>query len=428
MIKKILFALILGTISLFANKPLTVDDLVEIALTNSPDINISRSNFQAARQRTKYAEGDYLPRLDAIAGAGLQGNKLQDESFDNSNALLGKLSASQLIYDFGKTGGNIDSFSEEANASYSVMHQIISDKIFEVKQRYYDLLRAKSLIRVNEENVRLNEKQLYRSKRYFKAGIRTKIDITDADVRLIQAQLDLQNAKYDLKLSQVALEKTIGIAPYGGNYDIYEKKPQLPHLYDKLPSINESMSDMENYAFAHRHELKRYRHLINSARSRITSVKGDYYPSLYLEGDYTLQNVDDKIAQYIPEQRWQATVNLKWNLFSGFQTDSATQEAQINAVKASSEFINTKLAIKQETDNAYILVFKNKDAVKLSENLVKAAEAKFEQSQKRYEHGLSDYIELQEARQSYINAQTGLVISYYEYFIALAQLDRAIGR
>jgi outer membrane protein len=130
----------------------------------------------------------------------------------------------------------------------------------------------------------------------------------------------------------------------------------------------------------------------------------------------------------MPEQQWQATVNLQWNLFSGFQTDSATQEARINVAKVSSEFANTKLAIKQETDNAYILVFKNKDAVKLSENLVKAAGAKFEQSQKRYEHGLSDYIELQEARQSYINAQTNLVISYYEYFIALAQLDRAVGR
>jgi outer membrane protein TolC len=45
------------------------------------------------------------------------------------------------------------------------------------------------------------------------------------------------------------------------------------------------MPDMEKYAFEHRYELKRYRHLINSARSRVTSIKGDYYPSLYVKGD-----------------------------------------------------------------------------------------------------------------------------------------------
>ena len=53
---------------------------------------------------------------------------------------------------------------------------------------------------------------------------------------------------------------------------------------------------------------------------------------------------------------------------------------------------------------------------------------KFDQASKRYEHGLSDYIELQEARQGYINAMATLVVDYYDYYIAIAALDNAIGK
>ncbi len=428
MIKKITLALSLSIASFAANQPLTVDNLIELALTNSPDINISRSNFQAAEQRTKYATGNYLPRLDAIANGGAQGSKLKNESYDNTDVFSGTLSASQLLFDFGKTTGDIGAFSEEANASNATLHQVISNKIFNVKQDYFRLLRVRSLIRVNEENVDLNEKQLHRSKRYFEAGIRTKVDVTDAQVRLIEAQLDLQNVKYDLQLSHVALEKTVGIMPYAGSYTVYEKELKLPYLYDTLPLVEHALIDLEKYAYEHRYELKQYGHLIKSAKSRVTSVQGDYYPALYVKGDYMMQNVDDATALVTPEQQWQAMINLEWNLFAGLQTKASSQEARINVNKVSSEFANTKLAIKQETDNAYISVFKNKDAVKLSESLVEAASEKFGQVQKRYEHGLSDYIELQEARQGYINAQSSLVITYYDYYIAMAELDRAVGR
>jgi len=51
-----------------------------------------------------------------------------------------------------------------------------------------------------------------------------------------------------------------------------------------------------------------------------------------------------------------------------------------------------------------------------------------DQAQKRYENDLSDYIELQDAQQGYIESLSSLVTAYYDYYIALAQLDHAIGR
>ena len=130
----------------------------------------------------------------------------------------------------------------------------------------------------------------------------------------------------------------------------------------------------------------------------------------------------------VPERQWQAGVDVKWNLFAGNQTDASVQEAKISALKASSRVDEVRLLIIRQVIESSLGVQRTKDSVTLSESIAKASERKFVQARKRYENDLSDYIELQEAQQGYINSLSDLVISYYDYYIAIAELDFAVGR
>jgi outer membrane protein len=124
----------------------------------------------------------------------------------------------------------------------------------------------------------------------------------------------------------------------------------------------------------------------------------------------------------------QALVNLNWNLYEGGKTSALDEETRINTFIESSRLRDVKLIIKEQATRAYINLNKMKDSVKLSQSLLGISKEKFTQAQKRYQHGLSDYIELQEARQGYIDAMAGLVVDYYNYYNAIAILDNAIGR
>jgi outer membrane protein len=129
-----------------------------------------------------------------------------------------------------------------------------------------------------------------------------------------------------------------------------------------------------------------------------------------------------------PERQWQGGVDLRWNLFAGNQTDASVQEAKISALRAASQVDEVRLLIKRQVIEARLGILRTKDSVKLSESITKASERKYIQAKKRYENDLSDYIELQEAQQSYISSLGKLVSSYYDYYIAIAQLDFAVGR
>ncbi len=405
-----------------------IDTLIEKAITSSPDLNISHSTYQISVEQSSQADAEYLPTVDLYGGAGYV--SINSDATDAKGSLItGKVTASQLIYDFGKTGGNMDVYAEEANASYAIYQQKISDKVYEVKRDYYDLSRKSLLIKVYEENVKLNEQQYTRAKRYFEAGIKTKIDVIDAKVRLIEANIELENAKYDLKLSYVTLSKTIGNLDDSLDDNVY-----VPDIntsdgsHDRLPVETMNGRELVQYAFTHRHELKSYKHKIKSAQSKVRQESGDYYPGIYLGGDYQYNSVDSELQLYVPEQQWNANINVKWNLFGGFRTEAKTEEAKLNLLQQNASYENAKLQIVEETSNAFIKLLKTDSNVALSEELVAAAKEKFGQAQQRYEHGLSDYIELQEARQGYVNATADLVVNFYEYYISLASLDRAIGR
>lgn len=406
----------------------TVDTLIEKALLSSPDLNISRSSVEISKQQTKQAVSDYLPQVDLYGGIGQTGIKT-DGSQEKSSLLTGQITASQLIYDFGKTGGQIDYYAEESNASYASYNQEISNKIYKVKKDYYDLLRKESLIKVYEENLVLTQQQLIRAQRYFTAGIKTKIDVVDAKVRLIQAQLDLENSHYDRKLAYVTLDRSVGNIRQSVEGNLYLPDLDISgDLYGSLPKESMSLDALVDFAYRHRYELKSYDHKIKSAQNRVRQESGDYYPGFYLGGNYQYSDVKSDVQAYVPEQQWNANVNLKWNLFGGLRTTARTQQAKLALLQSRSSYDDAKLRIRQEASNAGIFLLKRVANVKLSQELSEAAKEKFEQARKRYENGLSDYIELQEARQGYINANAALVSNYYDYFISLAALDRAIGR
>jgi len=426
--------LALLTLSLYGEQ-YNIDTLIEKAIISSPDLNVSHSTYQISQQRSSQADADYLPQVDLYGGAGYVSVTGIDPVSGGSGSkkdgtlITGKLTASQLIYDFGKTGGNMDAFAEDANASLAIYNQKISDKVYEVKRDYYELSRKKLLIKVYEENVLLTEQQLIRAERYFTAGIKTKIDVIDAKVRLIQAQIELENSKYDLRLAYVTLSKTIGNMDNSLVDNIYIPEISTAEgAYDRLPKENMDGKALVQFALVHRSELKSYEHKIKSAQSKVRQESGDYYPGIYVGGDYQYNSVAEDLQLYVPEQQWNANINIKWNLFGGMRTAARTEEAKLTLVQERASFDDAKLKIVEETSNTYIRLLKVESNVQLSEELVDAAKEKFGQAQQRYEHGLSDYIELQEARQGYINSTADLVVNFYEYYISLAALDRAIGR
>ncbi|WP_297440429.1 TolC family protein [Sulfurimonas sp.] len=416
-------------LNLHATEVYTVDELIVKSLQNSPELKVTSLNYKASQKQYDISYANYLPRVDLKAAAskvGMSDLSNQSRMIDDT-VLLGKLSVKQIIYDFGKTGANVDVAKYDSEATLMQNIQKISDKKREVKGAYYTVLQANALINVQNENVKLNAAQLYRAKKYFKAGIRTKIDISDAKVNLIRAKIELKNALYNLKLAYASLDKIVGFNSLSSDYKVYTPQLHLNTLYQSVYDYDLSLSDSILYAYDNRAQLKASSLNVKSVNATIAANKSQYYPALYFNADYTKQSLDT-FKQFQPQDQWQAGVTLNWNLYEGGATQSQTQRSKILTSVESFKQLDLKLKIKENVTKHYINLHRNKDTLELAQSLMEASAQKFYQASKRYEHDLSDYIELEQARQGYINAKASLIINYYNYYIAVANLENAIGR
>lgn len=425
-----LLSIILLTLSLNAKDIYTVDELIIQALQNSPDLKISADEYKASLSRYDKGFASYLPKVDLSLSAGEIGMSdipTNKNNIKNDTLLLGQLSLSQIIYDFGKTGGNVDSLKYDSDAYLNSNEQKISDKKRDVKSAYYNVLQAIALIEVNKENVKLNEAQLYRSQKYFESGIKTKIDVSDAKVELIKSKLDLKKSLYDLELAYASLDEVIGFIDTSSSYEVYSQALNFENVLDLLKGYALNLQDSIEFAYENRFELKKNLFDIKSAEAKSRVAKSGFFPVLYLGANYTKQKAD-KFENTTPEDQYKIALNLDYNIYEGGASLASTQEKKIELNIANSKLFNSKLSIKKQTTQAYINLNKTKDSVVLSQSLLKVSSEKFKQAQKRYEYGLSDFIELQQARQGYIDAKSTLVVSFYEYYNAVALLDNAIGK
>ena len=422
-----IFLILFGlSIQLTDAKTLTIDECIAIAMKKSPDIKIAYYNMTGRKQDSIIAQSSRLPQINLNVSTTRLNDRYKGGAVKQTDTLSGTLGASQLIYDFGRSSADIKSAIEIHKSYAQQFKQTISDKILEVKTRYYDALKAKTLIKVYVKNLELQKKHLYRAKKYLKAGIKTVVDVTDAKIRVQKAKKSLNDAKYLLQLRRTLLEESIGDIPYRGKYTLYTPIKDLKRW--RLNKDKKQLKPLLEYAIKHRPFLGAIRHNILSSEAMADRKSANKYPYIDLVAEIGAKNIDAQDSYQLPTHHERVAIRANWDIFTGYRQSAEIEQSRINAMKSHSQLDKAKLAIKREVTQNYLNLKNRKEDFNLNRSILENSRKKYIQAQKRYANDLADYIELQDAHQDYIESLASLVNSYYEYFIAKAQLEHSIGK
>ncbi|NNK56221.1 MAG: TolC family protein [Desulfofustis sp.] len=401
---------------------LTLEDCIQIALKNNPQIEIARQQFQANQGVLTQVKSFYWPQLSGGIGYGRQ---YIDNQFpvDEDNVGSGLLQASQLIFDFGKTTGLIDASSFNLQASAENLAQVYHDLVFDVKSSFYAVLENKRLIKVAQQAVSNYEQQLYRAQRFFESGVRTRIDVTNAEVNLSNEKLNLLRANSDYKSALVSLEQVIGTVPNNGDYEPVADEPPTEELASQKPEMPKSLETLLQSAEANRPGLKQFQFLIEAAEASITQAKGGYWPTIDAVGGYNTFETD------LPSlsDQWQITARLNWEFFSGFETEGKVAEASAQLREVQAGLRDFELEVTRDVTDSYLRADENREGVDIADQTVELAEENLRLAEGRYKAGIGDLLEFNDAQLLYTQNQSNLVITYYNYLTALARIDRAVG-
>ncbi len=403
-------------------RTLTLEECIDIAIASNPRIEIARQQYQGSEGVLTQAKSLYLPRLSGGVGYGRQ--YIDSEvPITEDNVGSGLLRASQLIFDFGKTTGLIDAQAFNRSASGENLAQVYHDIVFQVKSNFYSVLQSRRLITVAEQAVANFEQQLYRAQRYYEAGVRTRIDVTNAQVNLANQKLNLLRANSNYKTARVALEQVLGIIPNNGAYEPVSSEPQLDQLAARKPQMPGPLDDLLVKAEENRPGLKQFEFLVEAADSSVTQAKGDYWPTIDAVGDYSRYETD---LPALADQ-WQISARLNWEFFSGFETDGKVAEASAQLREVQAGLRDFQLEVTQDVTDSYLRAEENREGVDIADQTLELAAENLRLAEGRYKAGIGDLLEFNDAQLLFTQNQSDLVVTYYTYLTALARIERAAG-
>lgn len=414
--KKIVIISIL-TISVYANN---LNDLIDIALKNNTNIKQSEIKVSTQEQSQIKTQSAFLPTLNLEADISNHDIETSGVTTDGNSKTV-SLSASQLLYDFGKSTHKIKATKENVKASKKELDSTSATIILNVKKVYFDILNKHALIKVAQESVKIDKFQLYQAQEYFKAKVKTKIDVTNAQLQLSNSNMKLLKANFDLKKANAKLITLLGQEDITVNINQKDIKSQAKEISNDMYNLEKLLRD----ASENRNELIMYTHLEKALNSSYQSAKSDFYPSINLIGSYKDSHSDD-IAS-LETNQFTTGVYLKWELFSGFRTSASKKEALNELQNIKEKQKEQKLSIIENVTNAYFNVEQNKQSVDISLLNIELSQQNLELAQARYKNGLNSLVELNDAKLDFITANNDLVNQYYAYKISQVTLEYETG-
>ena len=438
---------------------LSLDDCINIALSRSPNIKQMRYYWQMAKHNVSIAKAQYAPTLSA--GAGYHQDWTRAWRYTSSTRSLPSVDVRlrEMIWNFGKTNANIRMEKFYKIAAEHDFNQEVIETIYQVKLKYYAVLAAQAIVEIDKANVQINERNYQRTKAYFEEGIRSKIDLVNAEVYLSDSKIALIKSEKEYKNAIIALGNAMYVANapnftikrtdtfnFDHNYlpvnlvkiTNYKDISNLPEevfnatltkseknenvlkdyvFKNKFPmSFDESVQ----YAYENRYDLKSLEATKDAMKQALLYTKREYYPELSGSVGYGYMN-----SNITGSNSFDIAVELTSSI-NPIQTKHKIDNAKIQVNMAQNDIDQLKQNMYFEIQKTYVDMIAYEEQIPLNSVKVRQTLENLELADGRYEVGLGDFIEVQDAKANYNSAQHTYIQNIFNYNVARATIEKEI--
>ncbi len=405
------------------SETLNLDQAIGTALAHHPRLLKVQYRVKAAKTRVKQARSTYFPQLNVggIVKQGLSGSAsafglhgLASSPSPRDMAVSGNVF--QDLIDFGRTRHAASARHWELVYFQETALGERARVILGVKNAYYNTLKAYKLKEIAEQTVEERKLTFRQAEVFYRAQIRSKVDVSLARVGRSRAELDLARAQNELKKSLAVLSEAMGLESPMASYLLEE-----PNIEIEPP---ESLPSLVIRGLEGRPELGAAEARIRAYEQWVEKARSERYPRLMgaFSGGWT------RFAELTLGKLLFGGIGLRLPLFTGgrLKANIAEAEEQLEEVKAVKAELRQNIRL--EINTAYHELTKAMQGVEASEEIVQQVKDVLRLARLRYRMEIADFVELFTAETTQIEAKTDHAQTLYDYKIRQSELSYAIGR
>ena len=424
------FSLFLVPFSVFANSNdcmtrtdvpseiLNLQQVIELGLCRNPQTMSSYLAYESARLSKNANYADYLPSVNIGANASLpyRNKEWGDWSYGAS------LSASYLIFDFGKRLADLNQSAAAWRAAGFDYDESVQNYIYSIIGSYYSLLNADADVKSAQMLRDVAKTARDTAQKKFNAGAVAKADVLKADTTLASRDLDLERAKNNREIAKGTLlsklsfpaDQDIKIADLSGDIGSDDDAKSLDELFEQAKKT--------------RPDLLRATANKDAAWHRRNSVFLSNLPTISASGSVAWNDTpsetygagNDKISGSIG-------VRASMPLFAGFANLYNARAAQVNYDRAIEQEKYTQDNASLDIFSAYNNYKTAQTVLKQTETLLKSATESERVTAGMYKVGRATMLDWQTAQSELGAAEKQNNAAKYELFTKRAAVALAVG-
>lgn len=402
---------------------LTLGDVVDLALRNNPETQISWANARAAAAAYGGSKGLYYPTIDAQVGVT---HLKSSPTFSNDSVLRPSLtqtnygptvSVSWLIADLGGRAGTIESARQALIAANWTHNATIQNVVLEVESAYFNYMANKGLVESERLSVKEAETSLQSTQERQRVGLATIADVLQAKTAYSQAALTLETTEGELQTTRGALAAAMGL-PANSPYDI-EAAPAT-----NVGPATDSVDALIARAVSSRPDLASAQAQYRQALGNVRAARGNLFPSIQATGTGGRTYV-----QTLPSgsTNYTLTLGLVIPIFSGFSRQYAVKQARAEADAALGRAASVKQQVAFQVFSSYYALQTAAKRVNTADDLLASAQSSEDAALGRYRAGVGLFVDLLTAQSALATARAQQVQARWVWQTALAQLAHDTG-
>jgi len=467
--KRIVFLLSLVVFQLQAQeKKWTLQECVDYAIKNNISVQSSVLDLQTAGIAKKDAIGNFLPNFNASAShswnVGL-----------NQNITTGLLENQTTQFTSAGLNVSVDLFKGLQNqnqlrrsnlsiiASQYQLLKMQEDIALNVANAYLQILFNKENVKVQKQQLTFNESQLQRTTELVNAGQVPQGDLLDIKASVASDKQRLIAAENALLISKLSLAQLLRIEDFQ-SFDISEEQLDV---FDSV-IMNESPNAVIEKAKETRTELKIAESNLEIAKKDISIARGAYLPSIV--GFYSFNTraaYFDRIVGFQPNTTnptsvigfvdgtgqavlqpnfspilggplsvWEQFDNNKGQnfgvqmnipIFNGFATRNNVQRSKVAFERAKLNYDQQNLDLERNVYTAFTDTKAAKESYEAALQTLEARTLSFNYAKDRYEVGLMNVFDFNQAQTLLVNAQSEVLRTKYDYIFRTKILEFYFG-
>lgn len=443
-----------------------LEKCINYAVENNLQMKQFIINVESAEFNKKQAVYDFVPSLNAGASHGYNWgqridpftNQFATERIRNNNFFLS--SGIDLFNGFAKW--HIKEQSEvNAEVAQLDLQAAKNDIILQIAGAYLNVLQTEELVTIAKNQIGATEKQVDRMQKLVDAGSFAIGSLYDIQAQLASEELNVVNQENNLILAKLALVQLMQLTPeQSANFSIVV--PEFDGLETVLPSMD--VGQLYKAAVGSLPDIASAEKNLQSSEIGVKLAKASLLPSLSANGSLgtgysgnakeligiptlgveeigivegtneivlgpTFETTEDDFATIAFEDQWKDNFNQSLSLslsvpiFNGWQIRNGVKQSQLNMERSKVALEQTKNVLYQEVQQAYTNTLAAYNSFQASQKSLDALELNYDNAEKRYEQQVINAVDFNDAKTRFLNGESQLIQSKYEYVFRTKILD-----